>query len=223
MTIEFEPIARRAIGRGCLTAVTSPIGVYSMYEIVLANEDDRNFQTAAKLRSLMERADIGSPIAEEADRTSLSPCTARARQPRRQSEVRADDRIGTHYAMLDRRQVHRAALAAKQPVVAAHQLAQHSLHRNPASERVGVPAIGAERFVVLAHGDAEPGRDGLLTEREVAGPPDQVLEERVRCARFSQSRISTWRRNNFRDAALKSDVVVPPAQSSQRVVPRFHA
>ena len=76
-----------------------------------------------------------------------------------------DNRVGPEHVVLDRGQMHRAALAAHQADVPQHQLAEHSLHRRAASERMRVAAIGAERLVALAHRDAEAGRDGLLPDR----------------------------------------------------------
>ena len=75
--------------------------------------------------------------------------------------------------------MHRAALAAHQADVAQHQFAEHSLHRRAASERVSMAAIGAERLVALAHGDAEARRDCLLSDRQMAGALDHVLQEEI--------------------------------------------
>src|SRR5579864_9770067 len=75
--------------------------------------------------------------------------------------------------------MHGAALAAHQADVAQHQLAEHSLHRRAASQRVRVTAIGAERLVALAHRDAEARRDRLLPDRQMAGALDHVLQEEI--------------------------------------------
>ena len=93
----------------------------------------------------MEGADIGGAVAEEADRDVLLPLVLRA--PGRAAgdrQMRADDGVGAHHAVLDRGQMHRAALAAHQAVVALHQFAQHLRDRHAARQRVGVAAIGAE-------------------------------------------------------------------------------
>ena len=63
--------------------------------------------------------------------------------------------------------------------MATHQFAQHGGHRGAPHHGVGVAAIGAEGIVVGSHGGAETGGDGLLADREVAGPLDQVLQEKV--------------------------------------------
>ena len=81
--------------------------------------------------------------------------------------------------MLDRGQMHRAALAAHQADVAQHQFAEHALHRRAAGERMRVAAIGAERLVALAHRNAKPRRDRLLADRQMAGALDHVLEKEI--------------------------------------------
>ena len=81
--------------------------------------------------------------------------------------------------MLDGGQVHRAALAAHQAVVALHQFAQHLLDRHAARQRMGVAAIGAERQVAWLHRPGEAGGNRLLAERKVARALDQILEEEI--------------------------------------------
>ena len=81
--------------------------------------------------------------------------------------------------MLGGGEVHRAALAAHQAVVAPHQLAQHLLDGHAARQRVGVAAVGAEREVARLHGGGEAGGHRLLAQREVAGALHQVLQEQV--------------------------------------------
>ena len=93
--------------------------------------------------------------------------------------MRADDGVGAHDAVLDRGQMHRAALAAHQPVVALHQLAQHLLDRNAARQRMGMPAIGAKAQVAFDHGAGKAGGHRLLAERQMAGALDQVLQEQI--------------------------------------------
>jgi hypothetical protein len=82
--------------------------------------------------------------------------------------MRADDGVGAHRAVLDARQVHRAALALEEPAFAAHQFPEDAGHRGAARERMVMAAVGAEAVVVRPQGDREPGRDRLLAERQVA-------------------------------------------------------
>ncbi len=58
--------------------------------------------------------------------------------------MRADDGVGAEHAVLDGGEMHGAALAAHQAIVALHQLAQHLLDRHAARERVGVAPIRAK-------------------------------------------------------------------------------
>ena len=97
----------------------------------------------------------------------------------------ADNRIRTEHAVLDGGQMHRAALAAHQADVTQHQFAEHALHRGAAGERMRVAAIGAERLVALAHRDAEPRRDRLLADRQMARALDHVLQKEIEGALFA--------------------------------------
>ena len=149
-------------------------------EIVLAHEHDRQLPDRGEIQRLVERADIGGAVAEEADRDVLVALVLRAqRGAAGDRQMRADDRVGAHHAVLRRGEVHRAALAAHQAVVALHQLAEHLLDRHAARQRVGMAAIGAEGVVALLHRAAEAGRDRFLPEREVAGALHEVLQEQV--------------------------------------------
>ena len=149
-------------------------------EVVLADEHHRQLPHRGEVQRLVERADVGGAVAEEADRHVLVALVLRP--PGRAAgdrQVRADDGVGAHHAVLLGGEVHRAALAAHQPVVALHQLAQHLLDRHAAGQRVGMAAIGAERKIALLHGDGEARGHRLLPERQVAGALHQVLQKQV--------------------------------------------
>ena len=149
-------------------------------EIVLADEDHRQLPDRGEIQRLVEGADIGGAVAEEADRDVLGALVLRAPGGAAgDRQMRADDGVGAHHAVLDRGQMHRAALAAHQAVVALHQLAQHLLDRHAARQRMGMAAIGAEAQIALLHGAGKAGRHRLLAEREMAGALDQVLQEQV--------------------------------------------
>src|SRR6185369_9943924 len=75
--------------------------------------------------------------------------------------------------------MHRAALAAEQSTLAAHQFAEHALHRRAARERMRVAAIRAERPVVGTHRHAERSGDRFLAKRQVARALDQVLQKEI--------------------------------------------
>ena len=149
-------------------------------EIVLADEDHRQLPHRGEIERLVEGADIGGAVAEEAGRDVLGALVLRAPGGAAgDRQMRADDGIGAHDAVLDRGQMHGAALAAHQPVVALHQFAQHLLDGDAAGQSMGMTAIGAERQIARLHGAGKAGRHRLLAEREMAGSLDQVLQEQV--------------------------------------------
>ncbi len=149
-------------------------------EIVLADEDDGQLPDRGEIQRLVEGADIGGAVAEEAGRDVVLALVLRAPGGAAgDRQMRADDGVGAHHAVLDRGEMHRAALAAHQAVVALHQLAQNFLDRHAAGERVGMAAIGAEAQIAVAHGGGKAGRHRLLAEREVAGALDQVLQKEI--------------------------------------------
>ena len=175
-----KPVGRRAIrGRMLDRGHAADRRVFHV-EIVLADEDHRQLPHRGEVQRLVEGADVGGAVAEEADRHVLVAFVLRAPGGAAgDRQMRADDRVGAHHAVLGGGQVHRAALAAHQAVVALHQFAQHLLDRHAARQRVGMAAIGAERQVARLHGGREAGRHRLLAERQVARALHQVLQEQV--------------------------------------------
>ena len=114
-------------------------------KIVLADENDRQLPDGGEIERLVKSPDIGRAVAEETDRHVFLAEILRA--PGRAAgdwQMRADDRIRPEHAVLDRSQMHRAALATHQADVAQHQLAEHALHRGAPGERMRMAAIGAE-------------------------------------------------------------------------------
>ncbi len=149
-------------------------------EIVLADEDHRQLPHHGEVQRLVEGADIGGAVAEEADRDVLLALVLRAPgSAAGDRQMRADDGVGAHDAVFDGSQMHRAAFAAHQPVVALHQFAEHLLERHAARQRMGVAAIGAERQIARLHGGGAAGGDRLLAERQVARALHQVLQEQI--------------------------------------------
>ena len=134
-------------------------------EVVLADEDHRQLPHRGEVQGLVEGADIRRAVAEEADRHVLLSLILRAPGGAAgDRQMRADDRIRPHHAVLDRSQMHRAALAAHQPDVALHQLAEHLGDRHAARERVRMAAIGAKAQVARKHGGGKASGDRLLAE-----------------------------------------------------------
>ena len=176
----LQPVGRGAVaGRARHRGDVGDRGVFHV-EVVLADEDHRQLPHRGEVQRLVERADVGGAVAEEAHRHVVLLLVLRP--PGRAAgdrQMRADDGVGAHHAVLLGGQVHRAALAAHQAVVALHQLAEHLLDRHAARQRVGVAAVGAERQVALLHGGGEARRHGLLAERQMARALHQVLQEQV--------------------------------------------
>ena len=149
-------------------------------EIVLTHEHHGQLPDRGEIQRLVERADIGRAVAEEADGDVLVALVLRTqRRAAGDRQMRADDGVGAHHAVRGGSEVHRAALAAHQAVVALHQLTEHFLDRHAARKRVRVAAIGAEGVVAFRHRAAKARCDCFLAEREVAGALHEVLQKEV--------------------------------------------
>ena len=135
--------------------------------------------------------------------------------------MRANDGVGTHDAVLFGRQMHRAALAAHQAVIALHEFAEHLLDRYAARQGVGVTAVGAETEVAFDHGLGKAGGNGLLTQRQVARALDQVLQEQVEGALLGlpQADLGAVQLQ----ALLLSDIVVQTGAGRRPVLHCRHA
>jgi hypothetical protein len=149
-------------------------------EIVLTDEHHRQLPDGREVQRLVEGADVRRAIAEEADRDVLVALVLRAPgSAAGDRQMRADDGVGAHHAMFGGGEVHRAALAAHQAVVALHQFAEHFFDRDAARQCVRMTSICAERQVTLLHRASKTRRDGFLAERQVAGALHQVLQEEI--------------------------------------------
>jgi hypothetical protein len=84
--------------------------------------------------------------------------------------------------MLLRREMHGAALAAHQAVVALHQLTQDLLHRDAARQRVRVAAIRAEGQISFLHRFGKAGGNRLLSKGQMARSLDKILEKQIVCS-----------------------------------------
>ncbi len=176
----IQPVRRRTVRGRMLHRGHAPDRRVLHVKVVLADEDHGQLPHRREVQRLVEGADIGGAVAEEADRhIVVTPVLSPPRCTAGDGEVRPDDRIGPHHPMFGGGEVHRAALAAEQTAFTAHQFAEHLLDRHAARQRVGMTAIGAERQVARLHRAGKTGRDRLLAEREMARALDQVLEEEV--------------------------------------------
>src|SRR5262245_45404940 len=120
--------------------------------------------------------------------------------------MRADDGVGAEHAVLGGGEMHGAALAAHEAVVALHQLAQHLLDRHPTRERVGMAAIGAEREVPALHRGGKARGHRLLAEGEMARAFDQVLQEQIERALLALADLDLYAVDG--QPHLLADVVV---------------
>ena len=159
-------------------------------EVVLADEHDRELPDGGHVERLVERADVRCPVAEEAHGHLSRP--ARLRRPggtRGDRHVGTDDRVGAHRTVRHVRQVHRATLAAADPVRASEQLRHQRTHRRPAQQRVHVTPVRAEHEVLGLERRGEAGGDGLLADPEVRGSLHEALEEQVLGALLEQAAL----------------------------------
>ena len=88
--------------------------------VVLADEDDRQLPHGGQVERLVEGADVGGAVAEEADR-DLPGAAVQGRPGGAvgDDQLRADDRIGAEDAARGIEQVHGAALAVHEAVLPA--------------------------------------------------------------------------------------------------------
>ena len=175
-----QAIGRRAVaGRARHRGDVADRRVFHV-EVVLADEDHRQLPYHGEVQRLVERADVSGAIAEEADRDVFVASVLRAPGGAAgDRQMRADDGVGAHHAVLLGGEVHRAALAAHQTVVALHQLAEDLLHRNAARQCVRVSTVGAERKVPRPHRASETSGDRFLPERKMARSLHQVLKKKI--------------------------------------------
>jgi hypothetical protein len=126
----------------------------------------------------VEGADVGRAVAEEGERDGAGPALAGGEGGAdRDRQVGADDRERAERPDRDVGQVHRAALAAAEPTLAAEDLGEGPIERRAHRQHRAVPAVGAGHRVALGKRRAGAGRDRLLPLAEVGGPAHQALRE----------------------------------------------
>jgi hypothetical protein len=186
-------------------------------EIVLADEDHRQLPHHGEIQRFVEGADIGGAVAEEADRNVLLSLVLRApSRPAGDRQMRADNGVGAHHAVIHRRQMHRAALAAHQPIVALHQLAKHLFDRHAAGQRMRVATIGTKRQIAGLHGGGAAGGDRFLAERQMARALDQVLQKQIERALLGFANLDLQAIHP--EPRLLADIIVEARIGGERAV-----
>ena len=89
------------------------------------------------------------------------------RRAHRDRRAGADDAVGAEHALVDIGDVHRAALALAQAVLAAPDLLHHPVHVAALGEAMAVAAMGGDDLVALGQMLAHADGDGFLTAIEV--------------------------------------------------------
>ena len=128
-------------------------------EVVLADEQHRESPHRGEVERLVERADVGRPVAEEGDGDLLG--AAQRRRPGRADghrQMGTDDGVRPEHAPVGLGQVHGPALGLAQPGRLAHQLGEALLGGRAARHRVVVAAIGGEHVVVRRGAPRSPPR-----------------------------------------------------------------
>ena len=110
-------------------------------------------------------------VAVQADgRPVVSEVLLRKRDARADGDLRADDPVAAVEALGEH--VHRAALAVRDTLPAAEQLADDGLDRAATHQSEAVAAVRGDDGVVLGDGVLDPSRDGFLAGRQVAEATD---------------------------------------------------
>ena len=150
--------------------------------VVLHHEHDRELPERRDVQRLVECALLRGAVAEEAEHDLA--LAADLGGPGRAGRVRdplADDPGGPEEAALRVDQVHRAAVAAAEPVLAAVDLGHHRLRVGAERDRVAVTAVRRQHLVVgvQRRQRADDRRLGPVGEVRVAADHAGVLLERA--------------------------------------------
>ena len=103
----LQPIGGRAIASGTWHGGDVADRRVFHVEIVFAHKHDWQLPDRGEIQRLVECADVGRAIAEEADRDILVAAILRAqRRAAGDRQMRADDRVGAHDAVLGGGEMH---------------------------------------------------------------------------------------------------------------------
>ena len=144
--------------------------------VVLEHEDRRQMPDLGEVHALERGALIGAAVADERDRDAAGlQGLGGQRRAADQRRAAADDAVRAHHALGQIGDVHRAALAAAQPVLAPEDLGHHGLGIAALGDAVAVAAVGRRDavLVVQVQADADAGsffaRIQMDEPRDVAG------------------------------------------------------
>ena len=160
------------------TRVTAEIGVEIAHWLFSHTNTTAASSTAARLNASWRIPWFAAPSPKKQTVTpglALDPQTVRGtdrdrRRPR-------DDRVGSQHALVDRGDVHAAAVAAAVAVLAAEDLGHHAGEIEALGDAMAVTAVRARDQVVRPELRADADGDRLHADVRVHGTVDQPLVE----------------------------------------------
>ena len=167
-----HPLARHAVGAGALVqlrlgADQADRAAHAVL-VVLDQEQDRQVLHGRQVERLVEGADVGGAVAEDAQhRARLLLVVQCQRHPHRDGQVPAHDAPAAQEVAGRVQQVHRAAAPMCDAGLLAEQLGHHRGRVGAARQRHAVVAVAGEHVVVGVGGGQRPDHGGLLADRQV--------------------------------------------------------
>ena len=150
--------------------------------VVLAHEEHRKVEDARPVQAFEEGTAVDRAVAEDAgDDARAAEQLHPVRRARRNLDVGADHAVRAEHPDAEVGDVHRPALAAAAPALAAEQLAHHRLRVRALDQRMAVSAVGGEQQIVALEVGADARGARLLADRRVQRAGNEpVLERRQR-------------------------------------------
>ena len=159
--VAVDPARGQAIGLAALDQVARArpgAGRGFGVAVVLEHEDRRQVPDLGEVHALERGALIGAAVADEGDRDPAGlQGLGGQRRAADQGRAAADDAVRAHHALGQIGDVHRAALAAAQAVLAAEDLGHHGLGIAALGDAVAMAAVGGRDavLVVQVHADTD--------------------------------------------------------------------
>src|SRR5690625_4424662 len=142
--------------------------------VVLADEEDREFENLCPVQAFKEGPAVDRPVAEEAgDDPVLPPQLDSMGGTGGDGNVGGDHAVGAQHADLEVGDMHRAALAATRSTLPAEELTHHRQGIRALGQGVAVAAVVRQQKIVLPQLGADPHGHRLLTDRGVDGAEHQ--------------------------------------------------